>query len=277
MTGEGCASLSCGATGFMITFPSTLYNLDDDQVPATFSGGLSPKWDGSKWSLNVALGQNGMTYNLDTTTDVITFELPLIMVGNEMKKRSDEIQDNIISLGSQSVVTTPFGAAVIFSCGYDSTINVASQDYTVSGASVVDTFHATGSLADGFAMTLNDGAAASFLLGSNLPVAIRWSVTALAAKLSFQITDCTVEHGATAIMVAKGGCYASILNVVSDGTDQAFSFPVFKGTGETDANQQITCQVAICEVGQCSAPLSCPADGDDKFYNYSKFVDNSGA
>ena len=69
MTDEACASFSCGATGFMITFPSTLYNLDDDQVLATFVGGLSPEWDGFKWALNVALGQNGMTYTIDTTTD----------------------------------------------------------------------------------------------------------------------------------------------------------------------------------------------------------------
>ena len=64
MTGE-----ACGGTGFMITFPSTLYNLDDDQVPVTFAGGLSPQLDESKWALNVAMGQNGMTYNIDTTTD----------------------------------------------------------------------------------------------------------------------------------------------------------------------------------------------------------------
>ena len=69
MTGQACVSLSCGATGFMITFPSTLYNLVDDQVPATFAGGLSPQWDGSKWVLNLALGQNGMIYNIDATTD----------------------------------------------------------------------------------------------------------------------------------------------------------------------------------------------------------------
>ena len=91
------------------------------------------------------------------------------MVGSEMKTRTDEIDDNIISLGSQSVVTTPFGASVIFECQYDLTIDVASQDYTVSGASVVDTFHGTGSLAAGFSMILNNGDPTAFLLGSTLP------------------------------------------------------------------------------------------------------------
>ena len=69
MTGQACATLSCGATGFMISFQSALFNLDDDQVPATFGGGLSPRWDGEKWALNVALGQNGMTYNIDIGED----------------------------------------------------------------------------------------------------------------------------------------------------------------------------------------------------------------
>ena len=113
------------------------------------------------------------------------------MVGNEMKARTDTIQDNIISLGSQSVVTTPFGAAVIFSCGYDLTIDVASQDYSVTGASVVDTFHANGSLAAGFKMTLNNGDGATFLLGNEMPVKITWAVTAL-SSLSFKLKECTV-------------------------------------------------------------------------------------
>ena len=69
MTGQACASLSCGATGFMISFQSSLFNLDDNQIPAKFGGGLSPRWDGDKWALNVALGQNGMSYNIDTTAD----------------------------------------------------------------------------------------------------------------------------------------------------------------------------------------------------------------
>ena len=192
------------------------------------------------------------------------------MVGSEMKTRTDEIDDNIISLGSQSVVTTPFGASVIFECQYDLTIDVASQDYSVTGASVVDTFHATGSLAAGFAMSLNNGDATDFILGNNLPVEITWSVTALSGKLSFKIKDCTVEHGATAVMVVKEGCYSSTLDVVADGTYQAFSYPVFKGVGQTALDQTIACTVSICEVAQMTAPLSCPTAGDDIFYNYIK-------
>ena len=60
----------------------------------------------------------------------ITFSLPVAMIGNEMNTRSDTIQDNLILLGSQSVVTTPLavGLAVVFECEYDLSIDVASQD-----------------------------------------------------------------------------------------------------------------------------------------------------
>ena len=77
------------------------------------------------------------------------------MVGNEMRERSDDVQDNVIVLGSQSIVTTPFGASMVFACTYDLTVEVASEEYTVAGASVVDTFTGTGSLSAGFAMSLN--------------------------------------------------------------------------------------------------------------------------
>ena len=168
------------------------------------------------------------------------------------------------------MVTTPFGAAVIFECQYDLTIDVASQDYTVSGASVVDTFHGAASLAAGFQMILNNGEPTAFLLGSNLPVAITWSVTALSMKLSFQITNCTVVHGSIAIMVAKSGCYAEALDVEPEENNQTFTYPAFKTAGETDPSQMITCAINICEVGLCESTRwgDCPKSGDDEFYNY---------
>ena len=62
---DTCASLSCGATGFDITFESELFNLDANQSPVTLVGGLSPAWDGSQWSINAPLGESGMTYEID--------------------------------------------------------------------------------------------------------------------------------------------------------------------------------------------------------------------
>lgn len=187
-----------------------------------------------------------------------------------MKARSDDVQDNVITLGSQSVVTTPFGAAVIFSCTYPMTVDVASKDYTVSGASVVDTINGSGSLAAGFTMTLNNGDATAFLLGANLPVEVIWSVTAL-STLQFYLNECTVTHGTTPIKIVKNGCYSDKLAVVPNAANQGFSYPVFKGVGETDPEQTISCSVNICEVGQCQNPTEdnqCPVDGDDYFYVY---------
>ena len=124
---------------------------------------------------------------------------------------------------------------------------------------------ATGSLAAGFAMSLNNGAPADFILGSNLPVDITWSVTAL-SDLSFKLKECKVQHGGTGIMIVKDSCFASTLDVVPTGNKQGFSYQVFKAKEETDLNQMIECTVQICEVGQCATLTACPAYGDDQFY-----------
>ena len=194
------------------------------------------------------------------------------MVGNDMRERSDDtIQDTLIFLGSQSVVTTPLGASITFTCSYDLTVELASADYTVAGASVVDTFTGTGSLSAGFAMSLNNGEDAAFLLGETLHVGITWAVTTL-KTLTYRITKCDVQHGDSVISIVKDQCYAAALDVIPDDhKDQGFSFQVFKGLGETKESQKITCSVTICEENRCSIPYSnsqCPNDGDDVFYNY---------
>ena len=189
------------------------------------------------------------------------------MIGNEMNTRSDTIQDNLILLGSQSVVTTPFGAAVVFGCEYDLTIDVASQDFTVSGASVVDTLSGMGSLADGFSMVLNNGEPANFLLGQDLAVEISWSVTAL-STVTFHIDECTVSHGTTNVAIVKQGCYSETLDVTLNANRQGLSYQVFKGFGETEEAQKIKCSVHICEGEQCQHSGQCPATGDDTYYGY---------
>ena len=211
--------------------------------------------------------------NFDITCRLI-FSIKFAIVGNDMKTRSDDVQDNVIELGSQSVVTTPFGAAVVFTCTYSMQIDVTSQDYTVTGASVVDTFNGIGSLEEGFTMTLDNDESPVFLLGSNMPVAITWSVTAL-SNLQFYIDTCTVTHGTTNIIVVKKGCYSETLGVEAIRSDnqaeQAFSYQIFKGVGETDPAQTIKCSINICEAGNCKNPtadIQCPATPDDQYYGY---------
>ena len=172
------------------------------------------------------------------------------MIGNEMKTRTDIIQDNIIGLGAQSVVTTPFGAAVVFECEYDLSIDVASQDFTVSGASVVDTLSGSGSLANGFSMKLNKREPASFLLGNDLAVEISWAVTAL-STITFHIDECTVNHGLINVMIVKQGCYSETLDVRFNANRQGLSYQVFKAVGETAETQKIKCSVKLCEKDQC--------------------------
>lgn len=265
-----CATLECGATDMDITFSPELYNLQGNS--ATFAGGLAPTSDGaSDWVLAAPLGTAGMTYIIDSDKNEIVFSLKVAVLGNDMRTRTDDVEDNIISLGSQSVVTTPFGAGVTFSCSYPLAIDVESQAYTVQGASVVDTFFGTGSLSAGFAMSLNNGEGTEFMLGNNLAVAISWSVTAVQA-LTFYIDQCTVEHGTTIIPIVKSGCYSGALNVVEDDNLQGFNFPIFKGNGETDPAQTIRCTINLCESGNCAYPqytADCPATGDDVYYKYT--------
>lgn len=269
-----CATLECGATDMDITFSPELYNLEGKS--ATFAGGLAPTSDGdSDWVLAAPLGTAGMTYIIDSDTNEIVFSLKVAVLGDDMRTRTDDVEDNIISLGSQSVVTTPFGAGVTFSCSYPLAVDVESQAYTVQGASVVDTFFGTGSLSAGFAMSLNNGEGTAFMLGNNLAVAISWSVTAV-QELTFYIDQCTVEHGTTIIPIVKGGCFAKTLNVVEDANLQGFNYPIFKGVGETAPEQTIKCTVNVCKMGECDNPpytADCPgahqdATGDDRHYNF---------
>ena len=69
MTGTDCATLSCGSTGFEITFQFALFNLDDGQSSATFAGGFLVTWEGSKWALNAPFEERGMAYNIDVDID----------------------------------------------------------------------------------------------------------------------------------------------------------------------------------------------------------------
>ena len=65
-----CATLTCGATAFDVTFKSALFNLDDNQNAVTLAGELiSPEWDGTQWTSKVPLGENGMTYDVDADTN----------------------------------------------------------------------------------------------------------------------------------------------------------------------------------------------------------------
>ena len=193
------------------------------------------------------------------------------MVGNEMRERSDDVQDNVFVFESQSVITTPFGASITFTCSYDLTGEHASEEYTVVGASVVDTFTGTRSLSAGFAMSLNDGEGSAFMLGDNIHVGITWAVTTL-SDLTYRIKQCDVQHGDSVITIVKDQCYAAKLDVVPDDQmDQGFSYQIFKGVGEADASQKITCSVIICDARNYCGPYSnsqCPKDGDDQFYNF---------
>ena len=202
----------------------------------------------------------------------ISFSVLLAVIGNDMRTRTDDIQDYLINLGTKKVVTTPFGAGVVFKCTYPMSVDISSEGgtYTVHGASVVDTYSAIGSLAAGFQMVLNNGDDPSFTLGTIVDLAVTWTVTSM-PTLTFYLDSCTVTHGATTIGIVKEGCYASELDVKHESSLQAFSYKVFKGVGEASSTQTIECTINICETNNCGIPTAnqCPSAGDDGFYGYT--------
>ena len=137
-------------------------------------------------------------------------------------------------------------------------------------AAVIDTYSATGSLAAGFQMVLNDGEDPSFILGSIVNLAVTWTVSNI-PTLTFYLDSCFVTHGATVIDIVQGGCYAAALDVEHEASLQAFSYKVFKGVGETTSTQTIECTINICEASTCQLPTvnQCPATGDASYYGYT--------
>ena len=67
-----CATLTCGGTSFDITFKSALFDLADNQSVVTFDGTVpAPAWTAvdQEWTATAPMGQNGMTYTIDTVTN----------------------------------------------------------------------------------------------------------------------------------------------------------------------------------------------------------------
>jgi len=201
------------------------------------------------------------------------------MSGNERVShmRSDYKIDaaDTLELGNRQIVVNPFGVGMVFQCTYPTLVKLSSVGYTVEDVSISSSLKGQGQWTDAFAMSLNNGNDAEFILGQVLPVSISWKVTTMQSDLTFFYVGCTVTHGATDIAVIKNGCYAGATGsqpLPSTPTEQNMSFKIFKGVNEAATEQTIECSVLICEPAKCSKPKSnadCPTGEHDAFYQYT--------
>ena len=134
-------------------------------------------------------------------------------------------------------------------------------------------YEGEGSMANGFAMTLNGGSDETLTLGAFMPVDINWDITTLTG-LRFYTVGCSVEHGDTSVDIVKNGCYAGAVEAKptdSTATSQSFRYKIFKAQNEDSQSQTVNCVIKLCAAGACTWPVAddCSAEGDDALYNYS--------
>ena len=205
----------------------------------------------------------------------------LVGVDGAGRARSNDVIDKVVQIDNQdAIIVSPFGVGIFFSCEYPLKFTVSSTTYAVEDVTTEGTHSAEGSLAGGFEMKLNNGAATKFVLGAFLPVDVTWAVTAMSGLL-FNLEQCTVTHGKTTVDIIKGFCYAEAVEakpMINTSTTQGFRFKVFKGFGESAEDQSLSCDVVMCAFGKCGLPDSndqCPNLGEDALYSYT--TDGAGS
>jgi len=292
-----CTEVECGATSMTVKFAGALFGLSDDL--ATWASDAQPEYaeqadSNLDWSYTSNLGENGMTYVM-TADNKIKFKMLVALSGNTRARSDfDLVVARQIDLGSKTLLTTPFGIGVMYTCSYPLAVTVQSSNFTAQVVSQQGKTTGVGNLAKGFEMSLNDlgpNDPVEFILGAILKIGISWTLSATSEsgldKLSFWIDNCYVSHGSKNIYVVKQGCFAHALEVTDlagdDSRSAAFEYKLFKGVGENSATQSITCTANVCdtskastESGYCGKPTNstsqCPKNGDDIYYGFKAGV-----
>ena len=92
---------------------------------------------------------------------------------------------------------------------------------------------------------------------------------------SFEIDECSVNHGDISVGIIKDGCFATLLNAKpldESNHSRVFAFQVFKGSDVDSTSQELVCTVTVCQTGDCSKPRSneeCPNNAADRVFEYS--------
>jgi len=250
-----CFSVTCNFGSMEVDVDPKLFGLSGNDT--VFANGAN--FDSGSFKYNQPLGDSNQVISIvnDTLNVAVDFELGM----------------GSVSLGNSSAVNVflaPVSSAVTFTCEYDTTVQVASQNLTVNGATAIGATSATGSLVDGFQLSLwtdqnmTDAVTDDNLfIGAKVYGSLDWSVTT-AANLTFTIDECTVESNNQEVAFIKDGCYSNTLGadkVASSGNvEKNFAFNSFTlGNAQNiQMNATVACTVVVCETGNCNSPSSCP-------------------
>jgi len=250
-----CFAVTCNFGSMEVDVDPKLFGLSGNDT--VFANGAN--FDSGSFKYNQPLGDSNQVISIvnDTLNVAVDFELGM----------------GSVSLGNSSAVNVflaPVSSAVTFTCEYDTTVEVASQNLTVNGATAIGATSATGSLVDGFQLSLwtdqnmTDAVTDDNLfIGAKVYGSLDWSVTT-AANLTFTIDECTVESNNQEVAFIKDGCYSNTLGadkVASSGNvEKNFAFNSFTlGNAQNiQMNATVACTVVVCETGNCNSPSSCP-------------------
>ena len=189
-------------------------------------------------------------------------------MGGDDRRRSDLPAGKIIDLGHDlDVYTTPNSVNVKYTCIYPMTFTLASQSFGFHHVEAFGSNVGYGGMESGFDMQLYGGVGgetARFVMGREMVVKVHWKAGLNLPNLMFYYEECNVHHGSVVVSVIKEGCYASVVGahpIPSFGKTVSFSWKVFKGMGESESTQALTCSMRICAEGKCPWPVSnadCP-------------------
>merc|ERR1712157_693170 len=235
-----CFEVTCNYDSMVVEVMPNLFGMSGNDT--VFSNGA--EWGTDSFTYNQPLGDAHRTIGINNSTDKLTVDVDF---GLDME--SVKVGDG----NGTDVYLAPVSSKVTFTCEYPTVVNVASQNMTVNGATAVGTTSATGSLADGFSLSLWTDAARTD------------AVTA--TTISFVVDECSVESGGDSVSFIKDGCYSDTLGAsfmtATNSTDNNFSFNSFTlGDAQNiQMNATVACTVVMCETSSCSKPASnadCP-------------------
>lgn len=260
-----CFEVTCNYDSMVVEVMPNLFGMSGNDT--VFSNGaewVSVVNGTDSFIYNQPLGDVHQTIGINNSTDKLTVDVDF---GLDMES---------VQVGNATqveVYLAPVSSKVTFTCEYPTVVNVASQNMTVNGATAVGTTSATGSLADGFSLSLWTDAArtdavtdTNLFIGAKIYGNVDWAVET-ATTISFVVDECSVESGGDSVSFIKDGCYSSTLGAsfmtATNSTDNNFSFNSFTlGDAQNiQMNATVACTVVMCETSSCSKPASnadCP-------------------
>jgi len=250
---DSCVAVVCGATEMTMTVDQAVFGEQNILSVA----GLAAAAETDHYYKTCALGDASCLTPV-LNGDTLTFTAKMQQVGNS---RTRSVADTIIDLGGGlNVVTSPFGVGVDFTCSYDTTVTLTSEEFDVQDVSVEGTHTSSGTLDGGFTLTAGTGEA--IVLGEIINVAAAWSLAIDNIEPYFK--SCIVTHGDKTVSVIKDGCHATVLGATapaSTETSVAFDFRTFVIEGETATGQTVACDVQLCAAEtNCAKVATCPTD-----------------